>query len=507
MCSGGTTALSGTAEAPITIRAQHQRKAYLKSDGTKSALSVANCSYVVVDGLRASNAEKSDGSQGDGAPMLFTNAKDLVVRNSLLHDPNVCQNIQLINYLYGERALFEDNEFYNYHRHALSVWQSRHVVSRRNYFNSRRKYPLGTCSEIDNHEYGDEAVSFYGASDSIVENNISENFANGFQNHGIGSSTDPLHLGGRHNRIVGSVSLGDKVSFLGGSRLTNYWDAGSPATVTPVQDLRLAHDVAAAGSSNGVFFRQVANAAADHMTLFGSSASGLAADSSGSYICSPSPVCSGTGVACTKNSDCGGTCSALGGDGCCIRNDYGCTVAASNVLAFGNGEYGAYFEGQASSWSIVDSNLADNGGNIWCSSEFVGDCTTGENSDMGLLSDTTGHVQTTTMLAPSGMGLGPGECLLWAPTTSNMFGAGSNGSDLGATILYRYETPIGDAEPVLTTKPLWSAATGAFPCGVSVQDADLDTTPGAEGGSCSDVHVRLNVNQNGCAFPPGFVGW
>ena len=49
----------------------------------------------------------------------------------------------------------------------------------------------GCCSTIDNRDYGDEAISIYGTSDSIIENCISENEANGYQIHGIASPLDP----------------------------------------------------------------------------------------------------------------------------------------------------------------------------------------------------------------------------------------------------------------------------------------------------------------------------
>ncbi|HEX3035380.1 MAG TPA: hypothetical protein VHT73_09630 [Thermodesulfobacteriota bacterium] len=45
-CSSPTNANNGVAGDPITIRAQNERKATLKSDGNVEALKVVNCSYV-----------------------------------------------------------------------------------------------------------------------------------------------------------------------------------------------------------------------------------------------------------------------------------------------------------------------------------------------------------------------------------------------------------------------------------------------------------------------------
>jgi hypothetical protein len=64
-----------------------------------------------------------------------------------------------------------------------------------------------------------------------------------------------------------------------------------------------------------------------------------------------------------------------------------------------------------------------------------------------------------------------------------MKGAGMNGADIGATILYRYE------DGTLTQNPLWNPETGAFPCG-----AILSGINDVDGASCFDVHTQLNVN-------------
>jgi hypothetical protein len=76
-----------------------------------------------------------------------------------------------------------------------------------------------------------------------------------------------------------------------------------------------------------------------------------------------------------------------------------------------------------------------------------------------------------------------------------MKGAGTGGSDLGATVLYRY------VNGTLTTTPLWDTGTGAFPCGAVVTGVN-----NGGGNSCNDVHTRLHVNSGGCAFPAGYGG-
>ena len=86
-----------------------------------------------------------------------------------------------------------------------------------------------------------------------------------------------------------------------------------------------------------------------------------------------------------------------------------------------------------------------------------------------------------------------GTCKVFIPNGSNLKGAGLGSADIGANVLYRYENGS------LTNQPLWSPATGAFPCGAIV--AGVNDIPGQ---SCFDVNQRLNVNTNGCGFPSGY---
>lgn len=98
-------------------------------------------------------------------------------------------------------------------------------------------------------------------------------------------------------------------------------------------------------------------------------------------------------------------------------------------------------------------------------------------------------------LNPMSADPGLGTCKVWIPDSSPMKGAGLNGTDIGANVLYRYENGV------LTNQPLWDRATGRFPCGATV--AGINDVAGS---SCINVHQRLNVNTNGCSFPAGYGG-
>jgi hypothetical protein len=86
-----------------------------------------------------------------------------------------------------------------------------------------------------------------------------------------------------------------------------------------------------------------------------------------------------------------------------------------------------------------------------------------------------------------------GSCIAFIPASSPMKGAGKGGADVGANVLYRYQNGM------LTNQPLWNTTTGEFPGGAVVSGVtDIS------GSSRFDVHKRLNVNTNGCAFPAGY---
>jgi hypothetical protein len=88
-----------------------------------------------------------------------------------------------------------------------------------------------------------------------------------------------------------------------------------------------------------------------------------------------------------------------------------------------------------------------------------------------------------------------GNCRVFIPDGSPMKGKGTNGADIGANVLYRYQNGV------LTNQPLWDPSTGQFPHGATV--AGLNDVAGQ---SAFDVNQRLNVNANGCLLPTGYGG-
>jgi hypothetical protein len=469
ICTASGTANNGEPGRPITIRALNERQVHLQSDGLAASFEISNCSWWIVEGLRASNADNASGDQDDGYPFRFQQVSNVTGRRLLGSHNNRQWNTHVFIVLLSQNVLLEECEAYYFHRHAFSVSRSRYVTLRRIYANSMLYGLKGCCSSTDNRDYGDEAVSLYGTSDSIVENCVSENRANGYQIHGIGNPLDPSGHGGRNNRILGSITFGDAVPSLVASR-------ESSGTYHNASGNLFQNFLAAAGSGHGISLRAAANNLIENTTLYGSTAnSGLAADggSSGSgATCSTTPVCPSTGEACPPNGNCGG------GE-VCVQNPEGCSFSVRNTLAINNFAYGFRETSHGTSWLIEHSNAFGNNAN-YDTSEPPG--------------DTLGNIQLSMSTAPTDVGRGAGQCLAWIPASSNMAQAGAGGGPIGANILYRYE------DGVLTTQPLWDPATRAFPCGAVV--------PGVNDGAirCTNIHERLGVTGGGCQLPSGYGG-
>lgn len=194
----------GEAAAPITIRAQHERRAWLRSDGSRDSFSMSELTHWRVEGLYATNADRKGNSFG--APFSFSHCSHLVVRRCLGAYDNRYSNRHIFEFLWGSSSLFEECEAYYFHRHGFSIWQSRNVTIRRCYANSRGRRDLtgGYASHFD--EGGDEGVVFYGSSDCLAENCILENRSEGFDVHG--GTTFDGQPGGRGNRFLGCISIG-----------------------------------------------------------------------------------------------------------------------------------------------------------------------------------------------------------------------------------------------------------------------------------------------------------
>lgn len=406
---------NGTASHPITIKALNERQAWLRqtaldpdTDAALTNLRIADSSWLVFEGLRISN--QSSGVPVDyGNNAWITNSNNLVFRRMLAHDPNHGCNCHQFDIHFSDRVTVEDSEFYNFHRNAVTAYESTNTVARRNYCNSRPPQLLAYPPPNPDNDTGDVCFAAYPASNSIVENVISEN--NYKLASIIGQSTAD------NNKVFGSIALNNVQSY-------HYQYRNTEPTNT--------------------YFENVVAIGSDSVGLFQE----------------------GGRLSTCKN------CTVLNGNYGLLGSDEAWTPNGSsefiNLLAVGN-TVGIDMT-RAPNFTISFVNSFGNGTNYIPGSE-----------------DTrySGARSTDPQL---------GTCLVYLPDGSPMKGAGQGGADIGANVLYRYENGT------LTTTPLWGPD-GAFPCGTVV--AGLNDVAGS---SCRDVHQRLNVNSNGCAFPSGYGG-
>jgi len=427
---GGENAQNGTREAPIIVRAVNERKAILKSDGLVPAVSASDCRYWNLLGLTAVGADKKTTKRGNYHLVKVFGSHFVTLRRILAAHANRSgwnANNQLIHVANSTNILVEECECYCHHRHAISAWRSRNITARQNYINPRfHRRPGKRC---------DEAVVFYQSSRSIAENNISEGMNLGFQAHG--GVTFHNQPGGSYNKFFGNIALDVVNATRTDARKEPHPDI-KPAIANHFRDFLIVRP-----KNYGLWLSSTTETLVEHATIWGGGSAGFVAEPRSNAPCAEVP---------------GGCCFTL-----------------VNSLVWGNAGHGIRSVRQ-DPWLVEYCNSYGNASGDYDPSEAI--------------ADDEGHIRRSLSVAPTGMGLGNGQCIVYVPETSDMKGAGRNGADIGANILYRYE------DGALTHEPLWDPGTGEFPHGAIV--------PGINdivGDSAFDVHKRLNVNCNGCKLP------
>ncbi len=260
-CAGGPCA-SGTAADPITIVAEHERRALIQSDGSDSGLVQFNtCSYWNVDGLHTQGGDTYVGTSGVGDHVTARGeSSHLTFRRLLLDKNNRYYNDHLMN-LFGSSHVVEECEFYDYHRHGILNRYASDTTYRRNYFNSRNAqdipggYPSGGPG-------GDTGVTIYPGSGNLLENNVSENNLSHADIAAIDVSTG--------NRFLGEVSINDHSGVIFHQR------GESPNT--PPTDTLLA-DFIVVNPTIGAYARGSTNTRFVGVSIFlGPTSSGIVAD-------------------------------------------------------------------------------------------------------------------------------------------------------------------------------------------------------------------------------------
>ncbi|MEZ4272379.1 MAG: right-handed parallel beta-helix repeat-containing protein [Myxococcota bacterium] len=403
-------ASNGTPSHPITLRSEHERRAFLSTNGRVNALRIENCSYWNIEGLYAKGA---DNPSSPFREVVFVRySSHLAFKRLLLTHNNRYGNTHLLLLWDSDRILVEESEFYSFHRHSIALVNTNNSLFRRNFANSRAHADIEGGWVSTGRTRGQSGLAIYPGSYNIAENNISEGNRSGISMQATRTLVN--------NQLLGNISLHDMYGVGAGAR-----GSGDKIPLGTV----ISNAVTVEPIYYGLSVRAGKDTLISNLSAFGGEV-GIVAD--------VDPSVPGDGLA---------------------------SLFSTNSLIVG-----------AASYAIVTTN------HVTWSHNYPNIFNTGAS-----------YNPTTYIAHASSHDPKLGACTVWIPDDSPMKGKGKGGADIGANILYRY------VDGVLTDEPLWNPNTGEFPCGAIV--AGVNDIPGT---SCFDVHQRLNVNTNGCAFPEGY---
>lgn len=374
-CRGG--AAKGTSSAPITIRAEHERQAFIRGDGTAYPFRMQNCQYWIIEGLHIENGDFKNTARGDarfGDALYLYADRLLVVRRNLLARNNRYSNSHLIDNYYSNHSLYIENEFYYFSRHGVLDMYGGFNTYRRNYFNSRGYADLADGRPSGAENRGDSAICLYPAHDSIVENNISEG-----QRVGYDIQCAYRENACNNNKFFGNISLHDVYGHVFKAR--GMGDSFMPHDTYAVNELVIDP------GELGFYARATKNTVCDHCSFFGGGKAQM------------------------------GVVADRGGRGETGDGNYSVVVKNSIVVNFhGLPGFGFMVEDGSGSWQWTWENLVAYGNRI----DYFPPVP-------------NAHATNTVKLDPQ-----LGTCRAWVPSQSPLKKA-KGLSDVGASIVYRYK--------------------------------------------------------------------
>lgn len=423
----------------LTIRAENQRQAKIVDNGTGYALRVRNSAYIVLDGLYVRSTDNNylpAPSTGElGEVFFIETSHHITARNNISVNPNRYGNNHTYVAFGSQDIIFEDNESYIFSRHCVSAGESERVRVTRQYCNPRGgKIPEGYNYTPLSAGTGDAVMSMYPCKDCILENSIGD------------GTESPMFLN-EQNAIFGGGILVIRNKVLGNICYKCNNGNGITPNARNVADLN--HT-----PQDGLIEH---NAFVD----WGATGGALKCESCRGYSFNHNTVIATAGS----------------GGGWSFQDNSAGLVGGNTIASFRDN---------------LAVNVDNTGFNVHASYAWTG--VSGNNrsySNGTAFSPTPPSNWGTTYTDDPGFGTCKG---LWVPDGSVGKGQGTSGSDIGATILYRY------VDGVHTTTPLWDTMTGEFPHGA----ADPDGINRVAGASIDSIHTRLKVNTGGCSFPAGY---
>jgi hypothetical protein len=426
----GTNANSGTASAPVTLRAQNQRAAFLRGDGNAPPFFMEGCSYWNVDGVRAESADspQAPDTPDAGSVFLLGGANHNVTLTHLLGaHPNRYKHSHGLRIPDGSSdVIVEECELYSFHHNAFETARTSGVVFRRNYMHSRATPDVPGGYVSDDPTRGDIGVLFDETRSGVAENNIVESIQTGVAVLGRyemlpSNMPPPVDNPTDGNKVLGNVVLFPSA---------NGYRIDSRCVSAPCMDPP----------------RIVTNASLTDDVVVGGLAAGESTGAVGTTISKLTAIFAATGVSIAVSPP-----------------NVGFPASSSTDDTLVTGYQAAGFSSMGENmWGFDHCAAAGAGGPPFLPAD----------------AHVTSPVTVDTKL---------GACLVSLPLGSPLRGAGAGGSDVGASVVDRYQ------DGLLTNEPLWNATTGAFPCGAVIPGVNDDPTQ-----SCIGVNERLHVGAAGC---------
>lgn len=266
--------LNGTANAPYTIRAENERRAWIEltqreynTDGDRDAVvAVRNSSYIVIEGLRTNdNDDNSCGHVNCVTDNVFVNnSHHITLRKFLVSHNNRWGNGHLFDIQNSNNIIVEDSELYDFHRHGVAFQVVDSSIIRRVYCNSRL-FPCaipggGMCWNAgDENNRGDACTAIYPGNNNIIENVISENNDHLTEHNASGTTVN--------NQVLGSIALNDSEGAFIDSRT---YDLNGMPRSSHFKDF-----VVINGTDRGVIFWGTVDSRCDNCSFFNNDNYGL----------------------------------------------------------------------------------------------------------------------------------------------------------------------------------------------------------------------------------------
>jgi hypothetical protein len=203
----GTNAVDGTATRPITVRAQNERRAFLRGEGGGAPIELSACSNWVVEGLHAEGADVlgETGDEAGSVVVLTHGCSNVVLRRLVAARPNryLTASVYVIAHA-ATNVLVEECEALDYHYYGFHAYDTTHTIFRRDYAHSRDVADITGGAPTSNVAQGDIGFLLTKSLNGVIENCVAEHVNDGFTIVGtrdMGGKVQPAH-----DQILGSVA-------------------------------------------------------------------------------------------------------------------------------------------------------------------------------------------------------------------------------------------------------------------------------------------------------------